>query len=111
TFVIGGNVAVGLIVFLIITVAQFVVITKGAERVAEVGARFTLDALPGKQMNIDNDLRSGAIDQAEAQRRRSLLERESQFYGAMNGSMKFVEGDASPGLVVIIIISLLGGLT
>ncbi|MFO7307321.1 MAG: type III secretion system export apparatus subunit SctV [Pseudomonadota bacterium] len=111
TFVIGGNVAVGLIVFLIITVAQFVVITKGAERVAEVGARFTLDALPGKQMNIDNDLRSGAIDQAEAQRRRSLLERESQFYGAMDGSMKFVKGDAIAGLVVIIIINLLGGLT
>lgn len=110
TFVIGGNVAVGLIVFLIITVAQFVVITKGAERVAEVGARFTLDALPGKQMNIDNDLRSGAIDQAEAQRRRSLLERESQFYGAMDGSMKFVKGDAIAGLVVIII-NLLGGLT
>jgi type III secretion protein V len=110
TFVIGGNVAVGLIVFLIITVAQFVVMTKGAERVAEVGARFTLDALPGKQMNIDNDLRSGAIDQAEAQRRRSLLERESQFYGAMDGSMKFVKGDAIAGLVVIII-NLLGGLT
>ena len=81
TFVVGGNVVVGLVVFLIITVVQFVVITKGAERVAEVSARFSLDALPGKQMSIDSDLRSGTIDMVEARRRRQHLEKESQLYG------------------------------
>jgi type III secretion protein V len=108
-FVVGGNVIVGLVIFLIITVVQFVVITKGAERVAEVAARFTLDALPGKQMAIDADLRSGDIDQAEARRRRRVLERESQMYGAMDGAMKFVKGDAIAGLVIICV-NLLGGL-
>ena len=93
-FVVGGNVAVGLVVFVIITVAQFVVITKGAERVAEVAARFTLDALPGKQMSIDSDLRSGDIDQSEARRQRRRLGHESHLYGAMDGAMKFVRGDA-----------------
>ncbi|MFB4392316.1 MULTISPECIES: type III secretion system export apparatus subunit SctV [unclassified Pseudomonas] len=108
-FVIAGQVVVGLVVFLIITVAQFVVITKGAERVAEVAARFTLDAMPGKQMSIDNDLRNGDIDQAEARRRRSRLERESQMFGAMDGAMKFVKGDAIAGLVILAV-NLLGGM-
>jgi type III secretion protein V len=108
-FVIAGEVVIGLVVFLIITVAQFIVITKGAERVAEVAARFTLDAMPGKQMSIDNDLRNGDIDQPEARRRRSRLERESQLYGAMDGAMKFVKGDAIAGLVILCV-NLLGGL-
>ncbi|MGZ9706945.1 type III secretion system export apparatus subunit SctV [Pseudomonas sp. GNP013] len=108
-FVIAGQVIVGLVVFLIITVAQFVVITKGAERVAEVAARFTLDAMPGKQMSIDNDLRNGDIDQPEARRRRARLERESQMFGAMDGAMKFVKGDAIAGLVILSV-NLLGGM-
>ena len=108
-FVIAGSVLVGLVVFLIITVVQFIVIAKGAERVAEVGARFILDALPGKQMAIDAELRNGDIDQAEARRRRGRLERESQLYGAMDGAMKFVKGDAIAGLVVIAV-NLIGGI-
>jgi type III secretion protein V len=108
-FVIAGNLIVGLVVFLIITIVQFIVITKGSERVAEVAARFTLDALPGKQMSIDSDLRNGDIDQHEARRRRRLLERESQLYGAMDGAMKFVKGDAIAGLVIIAI-NLVGGI-
>ena len=109
TFVIAGEVVVGLVIFLIITVAQFVVITKGAERVAEVAARFSLDAMPGKQMSIDNDLRNGDIDTNEARRRRSDLQRESQLFGAMDGSMKFVKGDAIAGLVILFV-NLIGGL-
>ena len=108
-FVISGNLIVGLVVFLIITVVQFVVITKGSERVAEVSARFTLDALPGRQMSIDADLRNGDIDQSEARRRRQLLQKESQLYGAMDGAMKFVKGDAIAGLVIIAV-NLLGGI-
>jgi type III secretion protein V len=108
-FVVGGMVVVGLIIFLIITIAQFLVITKGAERVAEVAARFTLDALPGKQMSIDSDLRNGDIDKEEARRQRSLLERESQLYGAMDGAMKFVKGDAIASLVIVVV-NLIGGL-
>ena len=108
-FVIAGELVVGLVIFLIITVAQFIVITKGAERVAEVAARFTLDAMPGKQMSIDNDLRNGDIDQAEARRRRSNLQRESQLFGAMDGSMKFVKGDAIAALVILAV-NLIGGL-
>ncbi len=102
-FVIAGNVVVGLVVFLIITTVQFIVITKGTERVAEVGARFTLDALPGKQMSVDSDLRSGDIDQAEARRRRADVERESALHGAMDGAMKFVKGDAIAGLIIILV--------
>ncbi len=98
--VVGGNFIVGAVIFLIITIVQFLVIAKGAERVAEVGARFTLDAMPGKQMSIDADLRAGSIQLAEAQERRSSLERESQLYGAMDGAMKFVKGDAIAGLIV-----------
>ncbi len=108
-FVIAGNLIIGLVVFLIITVVQFVVITKGAERIAEVSARFTLDALPGKQMSIDSDLRNGDIDQREARRRRQRLEKESQLYGAMDGAMKFVKGDAIAGLVIIAV-NLIGGI-
>jgi type III secretion protein V len=109
TMVAGGNLVVGLVVFLIITVVQFIVIAKGAERVAEVAARFTLDAMPGKQLSIDSDLRSGLIDKDEARRKRRLLETESQLHGALDGAMKFVKGDAIAG-IVIIIINLLGGL-
>ena len=109
SLVAGGNLVVGLVVFLIITVVQFIVIAKGAERVAEVSARFTLDAMPGKQLSIDSDLRSGLIDKDEARRKRRLLETESQLHGALDGAMKFVKGDAIAG-IVIIIINLLGGL-
>ena len=90
TFVVRGNYVVGGVVFLILTIIQFVVIAKGSERVAEVGARFVLDAMPGKQMAIDAELRAGTIDGNEARRRRRALARESQFYGAMDGAMKFV---------------------
>ncbi|MEM6941349.1 MAG: flagellar biosynthesis protein FlhA [Pseudomonadota bacterium] len=110
SFVIGGNIAIGLIVFLIITVFQFLVVTKGAERVAEVSARFALDAMPGKQMSIDADLRAENIDKAEAARRREKLERESQFFGSMDGAMKFVKGDAIAGLIIIFI-NLVGGIS
>jgi type III secretion protein V len=109
SFVIAGNIIVGLVVFLIVTLVQFIVIAKGAERVAEVGARFVLDALPGKQMSIDAELRNGDIDKFEARRRRNRLERESQLYGAMDGAMKFVKGDAIAGLVVIAV-NLIGGI-
>ena len=106
----GGNLVVGLVVFLIITLVQFLVIAKGAERVAEVGARFSLDAMPGKQMSIDSDLRSGLIDTVEARDKRRELELESKLHGSMDGAMKFVKGDAIAG-IVIIVINLLGGLT
>ncbi len=108
-FVVGGNLAVGIIVFSIITVVQFIVITKGAERVAEVGARFSLDAMPGKQMSIDGDLRAGTIDASEAKRQRQLVQKESQLYGAMDGSMKFVKGDAIAGIIVILV-NIVGGI-
>lgn len=107
-FVVGGNLVVGLVVFLILTIVQFVVITKGSERVAEVAARFSLDAMPGKQMSIDGDLRAGTIDMDEARRRRSIVEKESQLYGAMDGAMKFVKGDAIAGLIIVAV-NLLGG--
>src|SRR5205814_6261622 len=87
--VVGGNLVVGAVIFLILTFVQFIVISKGSERVAEVGARFTLDAMPGKQMSIDADLRAGYIDEVEARHRRALLARESQFFGSMDGAMKF----------------------
>lgn len=98
--VVGGNVVVGLVVFIIIAIVQFIVIAKGAERVAEVGARFSLDGMPGKQMSVDADLRAGLIDKEEAQRRRRELEQESRLYGAMDGAMKFVKGDAIAGLII-----------
>ena len=109
TFVTQGKVVVGLVIFLIITTVQFIVITKGSERVAEVAARFTLDALPGRQMSIDSELRSGDISPNEAIRRRKQLEKENQFFGAMDGAMKFVKGDAIAGLIIISI-NLLGGM-
>jgi len=108
-FVVSGNFVVGAVIFLIITLVQFIVITKGAERVAEVSARFTLDAMPGKQMSIDADLRAGIIDFQQARARREGLARESQFYGAMDGAMKFVKGDAIAG-IVITLINIVGGL-
>ncbi len=107
-FVVGGNAVVGFIVFIILIIIQFLVITKGAERVAEVTARFTLDAMPGKQMSIDADLNSGLITEAEAKARRIKIQRESDFYGAMDGASKFVKGDAIAA-IIIVIINILGG--
>ncbi|MFP2929039.1 flagellar biosynthesis protein FlhA [Pyxidicoccus sp. 3LG] len=107
-FVVRGDYVVGAVVFAILTLVQLLVVAKGAERVAEVSARFTLDAMPGKQMSIDADLRAGAIDQAQARRRRRDLERESQMFGAMDGAMKFVKGDVVAGLVIVAV-NLLGG--
>jgi type III secretion protein V len=108
-FVVGGNLIVGLVVFLIITIVQFIVITKGSERIAEVSARFSLDAMPGKQMSIDSDMRAGLITLADARHRRSNLEKESQLYGALDGAMKFVKGDAIAGLIIILV-NILGGI-
>jgi len=108
-FVVGGNYVIGLIVFLILIVVQYVVVTSGAQRVSEVAARFTLDSMPGQQMSIDADLNMGFIDQAEAQRRRKNLEKEAGFYGAMDGASKFVKGDAIAG-IIILLINIIGGL-
>lgn len=108
-FVVGGNYVVGGVIFLILVVIQFLVITKGSERVAEVAARFTLDAMPGKQMAIDADLNAGMIDEAEARKRRKNIQREADFYGAMDGASKFVKGDAIAGLIITII-NIMGGL-
>jgi len=108
-FLVGGNTAVGLVVFIILTLINFVVITKGAGRIAEVGARFTLDAMPGKQMAIDADLNAGLIDEKEAKRRRSETSQEADFYGAMDGASKFVRGDAVAG-ILIMAINVVGGL-
>jgi flagellar biosynthesis protein FlhA len=109
SFVVGGSVIVGLVVFLILVVIQFVVITNGASRVAEVGARFTLDAMPGKQMAIDADLAAGLLDEEQARRRRQEVAQEADFYGAMDGASKFVKGDAVAG-ILITVINLIGGL-
>jgi flagellar biosynthesis protein FlhA len=108
SFVVGGSIVVGLVIFLILFVIQFIVITKGAERVAEVGARFTLDAMPGKQMAIDADLNAGLIEEAEARRRRAEVTGEASFYGAMDGASKFVKGDAIAA-IIITVINLVGG--
>ena len=108
-FVVGGNYAVGIIIFLILVIVNFVVITKGSGRIAEVAARFTLDAMPGKQMAIDADLNTGLIDDAEARRRRSEIAEEADFYGSMDGASKFVRGDAIAGLIITAI-NILGGL-
>ncbi|MDM5232248.1 flagellar biosynthesis protein FlhA [Lysinibacillus pakistanensis] len=107
-FVVGGNVLVGLVVFLILVLIQFIVITKGAERVAEVAARFTLDAMPGKQMSIDADLNAGIISEREARERRDKVSGEADFYGAMDGATKFVKGDAIASMVMVIINLLFG---
>ena len=109
-FVVGGNLVVGLVVFLILVVIQFVVITNGAGRVAEVAARFTLDAMPGKQMAIDADLNAGLIDEKQARERRQAIGSEADFYGAMDGASKFVKGDAIAG-IVIILVNIIGGLS
>ncbi|MCS6876649.1 MAG: flagellar biosynthesis protein FlhA, partial [Aquificaceae bacterium] len=108
-FVVGGSLVVGLVIFLILIVIQFVVITKGASRVSEVAARFTLDAMPGKQMAIDAELNAGIIDEAEARRRRQALVRESEFYGTMDGASRFVRGDAIAA-IIITAVNLIGGL-
>ncbi|WCK52881.1 flagellar biosynthesis protein FlhA [Aneurinibacillus sp. Ricciae_BoGa-3] len=108
SFVVGGNAVVGFVVFLILTLINFLVITKGSERVAEVAARFTLDAMPGKQMAIDADLNAGAISDTEAQARRKKIGQEAEFYGAMDGASKFVKGDAVAG-IVILLINVIGG--
>ena len=108
-FVVGGNYVVGAIVFGILILINFLVITKGAGRVSEVTARFTLDAMPGKQMAIDADLNAGNIDNEEAKKRREELSQESDFFGSMDGASKFVRGDAIAGLLILLI-NLLGGL-
>lgn len=107
-FALGGNFVVGAVVFVILTIVQFLVIAKGAERVAEVGARFTLDAMPGKQMSIDADMRAGVIDMEEAQKRRARINQESQMYGAMDGAMKFVKGDSIAGMIIAVV-NIVGG--
>jgi len=109
TFVVGGNYVVGLIVFSVLVLINFIVITKGATRIAEVAARFTLDAMPGKQMSIDADLNTGLITDTDARRRRTEIENEANFYGAMDGASKFVRGDAIAG-VIIVLVNVIGGL-
>ncbi|OZG74854.1 flagellar biosynthesis protein FlhA [Hahella sp. CCB-MM4] len=110
TYVVGGNYVIGLVVFLILIVVQYVVVTSGAQRVAEVAARFTLDSMPGKQMSIDADMNMGLINEIEARERRQTIEKEASFYGAMDGASKFVKGDAIAG-ILIILIDIIGGLT
>ncbi len=109
-FVVGGNYVIGIIVFIILVVMQFLVITKGSERVAEVSARFTLDAMPGKQMSIDADYNAGLINEDEARSRRKQVQEEADFYGSMDGASKFVKGDAIAG-IVITVVNIIGGLT
>ncbi len=108
-FVVGGNYVVGMVIFLIITIVQFIVVTKGAERVAEVAARFRLDAMPGKQMAIDADLRAGVLDANQAREKRAMIQKESELYGAMDGAMKFVKGDVIAS-IVIAFVNIVGGL-
>ena len=108
-FLVGGNFAVGIVVFIILVIINFIVITKGAGRIAEVGARFTLDAMPGKQMAIDADLNAGLIDEATARKRRADVAQEADFYGAMDGASKFVRGDAIAG-ILILFVNIIGGL-
>lgn len=108
-FVVGGSLIVGLVIFLILTIVNFVVITKGSERVAEVSARFSLDAMPGKQLSIDADLRNGGLTQEEAKQARARIQQESKLFGSMDGAMKFVKGDAIAGLIIVFV-NLLGGL-
>ncbi len=108
-FVVGGNLVVGLVIFLILTIVQFIVITKGAERVAEVSARFSLDAMPGKQLSIDADVRAGSLTLEEAKAQRNNIQRESKLYGSMDGAMKFVKGDAIASLIIVFV-NMLGGL-
>ncbi|HDG61501.1 MAG TPA: EscV/YscV/HrcV family type III secretion system export apparatus protein, partial [Thermotoga sp.] len=102
-FVVRGDYIVGLIIFLILVIIQFIVITRGAERIAEVAARFTLDAMPGKQMSVDADLNAGLITEEEARRRREEIRREADFYGAMDGASKFVRGDAIASIIIVFV--------
>src|SRR5690606_17749930 len=108
-FLVGGNFAIGIVVFIILIIINFMVITKGAGRIAEVGARFTLDGMPGKQMAIDADLNAGLIGEEEAERRRKEVTQEADFYGSMDGASKFVRGDAIAGLLIMAI-NIIGGL-
>src|SRR3990172_2427284 len=108
-FVVAGNYAVGFIVFIILVIINFIVITKGASRIAEVAARFTLDAMPGKQMSIDADLNAGLINEDEARRRRSQISEEADFYGSMDGASKFVRGDAIAGMLIVLV-NIVGGI-
>src|SRR4030042_1513327 len=108
-FVAGGSFVVGLVIFLILVVIQFIVITKGAERISEVAARFTLDAMPGKQMAIDADLNAGIITEVQANERRAKIVKESEFYGAMDGASKFIRGDAKAGLIITAV-NVIGGI-
>jgi flagellar biosynthesis protein FlhA len=108
-FVAGGSFVVGLVIFLILVVIQFIVITKGAERISEVSARFTLDAMPGKQMAIDADLNAGIITDEQANERRGKIVKESEFYGAMDGASKFIRGDAKAGLIITVV-NIIGGM-
>ena len=108
-FLVGGNIAVGFVVFLILVIINFVVITKGAGRIAEVAARFTLDSMPGKQLAVDADLNAGFINEVEARTRRSEIGREADFYGAMDGASKFVRGDAIAGMIILVV-NLIGGI-
>ena len=103
TFVVQGNYIIGLVVFFILVIVQYVVVTAGAQRVSEVAARFVLDAVPGQQMSIDADLNMGLIDQTEASRRRQQLGKEASFYGAMDGASKFVKGDAVAGIIILLV--------
>ena len=103
SFVVGGNLIVGLVVFFILVIINFIVITKGSERVSEVAARFALDAMPGKQMSIDADLNAGMISEQQARERREKVSREADFYGAMDGASKFVKGDAIAGIIIVLI--------
>ena len=103
TFVAGGSLWVGVIIFMILMIVQFMVVTKGAGRIGEVAARFTLDAMPGRQMAIDSDLNAGLIDEKQAKERREEIQREADFYGAMDGASKFVKGDAIAGMIIIVI--------
>ena len=109
SFVGGGDLIIGVIVFIILIIIQFMVINKGSERVAEVTARFTLDAMPGKQMAIDADLNTGAITDAEAKRRRDKIQEESSFFGSMDGAVKYVKGDATAGLIITVV-NIIGGI-
>ncbi|MFD2443539.1 flagellar biosynthesis protein FlhA [Bacillus sp. CGMCC 1.16607] len=108
TFVVGGNAIVGMVIFLILVIIQFIVITKGSERVSEVAARFTLDAMPGKQMSIDADLNAGMISEQQARERREKVSREADFYGSMDGASKFVKGDAIAGIIIVLINLIVG---
>ncbi|PJF38095.1 MAG: flagellar biosynthesis protein FlhA, partial [Phototrophicales bacterium] len=108
-FVVRGNYVVGAVVFLILVIINFIVITKGSGRIAEVAARFTLDAMPGKQMSIDAELNAGVIDEATATERRQKIQKEADFYGAMDGASKFVRGDAIAG-ILITVINVVGGI-